>query len=175
MNMAAARPQLVVSAGLITFAQNVRATGWTEGKTVLLFMIMWLQLRRHALFVLLGSDLAGWANREQQWIFWNGTQNMKSYMIPWREIYQLVIFFSYFSSDWHSKRSILSSLHSLPYLQRQFLHAFAHIFWMVIANYNFCCSTLSWMGKMTCGLHCGPRDVGNSYRSSTCLWVQIHT
>ena len=40
MNMAAARPQLVVSAGLITFAQNVRATGWTEGKTVLLFMIM---------------------------------------------------------------------------------------------------------------------------------------
>ena len=43
MKMAAARPQLVVSADLITFAQNVRVTGWTmeqEGKTVLLFMIL---------------------------------------------------------------------------------------------------------------------------------------
>ena len=51
-------------------------------------------------------------------------------MIPWREIYQLVVIFlkSYFSSECHSERSILSSLHSLPYLQRQLLHASVELF-----------------------------------------------
>ena len=142
MKMAAARPQSVFTADVylsdnsngaptLAFARDVCVTGWTTWemglwrKTVMLFMmIVWLQLR-------------------------NGT------MI--REIYQLVNFFSYFSSDCHSERSILSSHQPLiPYLQRQLLHAFVQLFWMAVANYNFglqaFCSTLSWMGEMTCGL-----------------------
>ena len=61
----------------------------------------------------------------------------------------------YFSSDGHSKRSIFSSHHSLPYLQRQLLHAFVQLSWMAVANYfNVglqACWILSWVREMTCG------------------------
>ena len=96
-------------------------------------------------FVLLVSDLAGRVNREHILKQYEDKRNLT-----------VCQFFSYFSSDCHSERSILSSHHPLLYLQRQLLHVFVQIFWMDVANYNFGLqafySTLSWMEEMTCGL-----------------------
>ena len=74
--------------------------------------------------------------------------------------YQLGNFFSYFSSDCHSERSILSS-HQPPntIIPKAALARFRPSFLNGRRNYNFglqaFCSTLSWMGEMgemTCGL-----------------------
>ena len=111
--MAAARPQssqlihiyLIIRAAhlrllwLRMFALRV-GRQWEMGKEGrtgqerMLFKIVWLQLIRYAYVCAACLWLDWWANREQRCIFWNGTQNLKIYMIRWRENYQLVnIFF----------------------------------------------------------------------------------
>ena len=142
MKMAAARPQSVFTADVylsdnsngaptLAFARDVCVTGWTTWE-------MGLWRKTVMLFMMIV-----WLQLR------NGT------MI--REIYQLVNFFSHFSSDCHSERSILSS-HQPPNTippkaaLARFRPAFLDGRRKLQFRLQAFCFTLSWMGEMTCGL-----------------------